>query len=230
MRGIVLSGLLLISTIALADILFEDDFNDGNADGWMEIVPEATYEVNADLRYEFSFDGPENVDAISANYDGPGYMTVPDYSVRAEAIAHDPCDEIAIILRGSSEDTTGYFGMLRFDIGEASIRRLGAGPSWIVLASTSLNLVYEQSYWIRFECLGNMLYMKTWQGAIEDEPEEWLLSVEDETYTDPGFFALMAAAYGGGSYDGEFDNVCVTAPTQYFEHLTWGFIKATSLP
>jgi hypothetical protein len=229
MRCLVLSGLLLISTIALADILFEDDFNDSNADGWLEIEPDATYEANADLRYEFSFDGPENVDAVSANYDGPGYMTVPDYSVRAEAIAHDPCDEIAIILRGSV-DTTGYFDMLRFDIGEASIRRFSAGPGWIVIASTSLNLVFEQPYWIRFECLGNILYMKAWQGTIEDEPDEWLLSVEDETHSDPGFFAIMAAAWGGGSYDGEFDNICVTTPTQDFDHLTWGFIKTTSLP
>jgi len=227
MRGS-LTAAAILTMLCYADILFEDDFDDGNADGWIEIVPEATYEVNGLFRYEMSFEGAENIDAVSANSDIPGQMSLPDYSVLVEVLAHDPCDEIAacvrLVIGGTS--STGYLAMLRFDIGEVSIKRYDGGMTWINLAQTSFSLDYEQLYWLRFECVGDSLLTKVWQDTPGDEPGEWLLAVSDGTYSEPGYFALLAAAYGGGAYDGEFDNVCVTDPTLSMTIRTWSAIKA----
>ena len=41
--------------MALADILFEDDFSDGNANGCLEIEPDTTYEVNTPYIRAFAF-------------------------------------------------------------------------------------------------------------------------------------------------------------------------------
>lgn len=223
-----LTVVTILTMLCYADILFEDDFDDGDADGWIEFIPEATYEVNELFRYEMSFEGSENIDAVSANSDIPGQMSVPDYSVLVDVLAHDPCDEIAacvrLVIGGTS--STSYLAMLRFDIGEVSIKRYDGTGFWVDLAQTSFFLDYEQLYWLRFECVGDSLLAKVWQGASGDEPDEWLLTVSDGTYAEPGYFALLAAAWGGGSYDGEFDNVCVSTPTLSLISTTWSAIKA----
>lgn len=219
--------LLLLSFMPLfGDILFEDDFQDGNADGWIELVPEATYSVNEFFRYEMSFEGTENIDAVSANSDVPEKMSVPDYSVLVEVLAHNPCDEMCICVRvqTSGSTGTGYVAMLRFDIGEISIKRF-EGLGWINLSQLDISLSFEQPYWLRFECVGDSLRTKVWLGTPESEPDEWLLAVADSTFSEPGYFALLAAAWGGGSYNGEFDCVCVTTPSLSLNNRTWGGIK-----
>jgi len=222
-----LTVLTILTMLCYADILFEDDFDDGNADGWIELVAGPVYEVNGLLRYEMSFSSPENVDAVAANSDIPGQMSVPDYSILVEILAHDPCDEIAACTRVTvgGPASTGYLAMLRFDIGEVSIKRFD-GSGWINLAQTSFSLDFEELYWLRFECVGDSLLAKVWQGTSGDEPAEWLLTISDGTYAEPGYFALLAAAWGGGSYDGEFDNVCVSTPTLSLISTTWSAIKA----
>jgi len=64
-------ALLIIAVPALQAqaILFEDDFSDGNADGWTEWDPDGTYEVNADLRYQLSYPGTGDVDPIAVRGD-----------------------------------------------------------------------------------------------------------------------------------------------------------------
>lgn len=224
--------LLLVTGFCAAEILFEDDFDDGDADGWLEVFPEPLYEVSEYLRYEMSFDGAENIDAVSVSSDCfPLQMSTPDYSVLVQVLAHDPCHEMAACVRVdvSGSDATGYLAMLRFDIGQLLILRYDGTPEWIVLETADLFLEYEQSYWLRFECVGDSLLAKAWQGAIEDEPDEWLASTADQTYTCPGYFGLLAAAYGGGPYDGEFDEVLVTTPVLGISPATWASIKAAGL-
>lgn len=220
---------LLTAALCMAQTLFEDDFDDGDAEGWLEVVSGPVYEVNEDLRYEMSYSGSENLDAVSVSSDFfPLQMSTPDYSVLVEVLAHDPCDEMAVCARAnvSGSEPTGYLAMLRFDINQVLLLRYDGTYEWIILDTASFQLGYEELYWVRFQCDGDSFTGKVWQGTVGDEPDEWLVMASDQTYPDPGYFGLLAAAFGTGDYDGEFDNVCVTTPVISLVPSTWAVIKA----
>jgi len=62
----------------LAAVIFQDDFNDGNADGWYTVGP-SNYQVQNE-RYHFSGGGAVN-DATSYRGDTGEMMSTPDYSM-----------------------------------------------------------------------------------------------------------------------------------------------------
>lgn len=52
-----------------------------------------------------------------------------------------------------------------------------------------------QEYWLRLEMNGNLIVGKCWTGNVGDEPDVWDLTATDNSFQNPGVFAL----YGFGS-------------------------------
>jgi len=218
--------LLVLSTVLFSqDILFEDDFNDGNADGWIIIQPEGTYVVNDSLRYDLSYYGSNVVSPSVARGDSAIiYMSVQNYSILVECIPHLPSVALGVGVRFSLGDY-GYVCWIWPSYNDIDIWRHDGSGSWISLGSETFSFNWDEAYWIRFECDGGTLRARAWQHP-NPEPTEWDITVSDSTYT-MGCIALVASGGGsGGPAWGEFDNVVVTSLPNALEHSTWSQIKA----
>lgn len=213
--------------ISAETVYFTDDFNDGNADGWTELPTGAQYEVNQDNRYQFTA-GAGVDQAVSYNSDEPSGMSVSDYSVLSEVCAHSPTHGVSLNVRCNSASDEGYALYIRIYQDQAAIYRLSSAGN-VQLVQASIDLEYDQFYWARFTCVGDSLHGKIWQGELSAEPDSWLLTTTDSFYSNPGYFALLAANIGSQTgIDGEFDNVTVSEPVPlFFRASTWAMIKAT---
>lgn len=218
---------LTISVLMSAELIyFSDDFNDGNADGWTELATGAQYEVNGDLRYQITA-GAGVGDASTYNADGPDGMSVSDYSICAEFCVHSPTHGASFFARYDKSSETGY--SIYFRVHADQIRIYRHDPSFTELVQVDFPFEYDQLYWARFNCNGDSLMGKVWQGELADEPSSWLIAASDSTYTYSGYFMLSAinlTAQNG--IDGEFDNVVVSEPVpQIVQATTWADIKIT---
>ena len=225
------AALALIVSIPIAQtILFEDDFNDGNADGWYEYSTPATYQVNDSLRYEMSYFGSANVYAFSVRGDNGMTMSVEDYSVRLEMITHWPTPLAGTEVRLDADNTTSYTFYLNFTEGNCYIGRYDGPSNWTMLSPPYVftsGLRYSVPYWIRFECEGNALRAKVWQGTTGDEPAAWLISRWDYTYLNNGCMGLATCGHPPEfDFQVEYDNVMVTSIPNALQQTTWGSIKA----
>ena len=219
--------LLVLSTVLFSQtILFEDDFNDGDAIGWMIVQPEGYYYVNDSLRYDISYDGSNQVSPAVARGDSASlFMTVQDYSVLVECIPHQPSIALGIGLRFSLGDFA-YVCWIWPDFDDIDIWRHDGVGSYLVLGSVPYSFDWDESYWVRFECEGGTLRAKAWEDP-DPEPSEWALTVFDYTYINNGCVGLTASAgSSGGPAWGEFDNVVVTTITSALDQTTWSQIKA----
>lgn len=221
---------LLIITVPVLQaqtILFEDDFSDGDADGWTEWNPDGTYEVNTDLRYQLSYPGTEDVDPIAARGDvGGTYMSTSNYSVRAKIIAHDPSDYSAIGVRMVGL-LQGYVAFLRYDYNDVAILRHESEFVYSFLGTMPCGeLNFDEPYWLRFKCDNQYLMVKVWEGTSFQEPDEWLLIVSDTYFSNYGCMILGAVHHDEGACDVEFDNVQVIGYPDALEQSTWAGIKA----
>lgn len=231
MKTFTIALLLLPAMLLGEEILFEDDFSDGYADGWMPLYAEGTYFVNDGFRYDISYDGENDVDPCVIRGDSSSiYMTVNDYSVLLEGIGHAPSDFIGIFIRGSLSHT-GYVMWLRFSSNNVDIFRHDGPGVWSPIASISHDVNLEEYYWLRFECDGDDLRGKVWQGEPGDEPAEWLVTVVDGTWDNYGFAGFVTGKYySNGSSHAELDNVVVTSlDPGALDQTTWAHIKATLL-
>ncbi len=220
--------LVLVPVLTAQVVLFTDDFSDSNADGWLVLMPEGTYLVNDSLRYQISYTGTEDIDPCVVRGDSAGiYMTTNNYSVLLEGVGHDPSDYICVFIRGTLNHT-GYVLYLRFDYNDVCILRHDGPGQWIFLATESHTCSLEEFYWIRFECEGENLRGKVWQGTPGDEPADWLITTIDGTHTNYGFMGFLTGRYyAQGSSDAELDNVVVTSVEPgALEQSTWAGIKA----
>lgn len=224
----VLTLLLVMSiTVALGQaVYFQDDFNDGNADGWFEQVTGAYYEV-VDYKYQFTADSGSFTRALSFNSDNTGGMSVADYSILSEMCAHSPTHAMGSAVRANYSQETGYVAYLRVYQNEVVIYRMDSSGNE-ELAQEPITLDYDQFYWVRFTCIDSLFRLKIWTGVPADEPEDWLISVEDGTYTDPGYFCIGSWNLSSNSgLDAEFDNVTVSEPVPLaLTQLTWAMIKS----
>ncbi len=223
-------ALLVLSTVLFSqDILFEDDFNDGDAIGWIIVRPEGNYFVNESLRYDISYDGTGQVPPTVARGDSASlFMTVQDYSVLAECIPHLPSLLVGVGVRYSLGDY-GYIWCLWADGLSFLILRIDGGPeNWEDLGSIYCPIDWDEHYWVRFECDGGTLRAKVWQDP-DPEPAGWMLEVSDTTYINNGCVVLYATqANGIGPAWAEFDNVVVTTITPgALEQSTWALIKSS---
>lgn len=85
MKKFTIALLILPAILFAEDILFQDDFSDGNADGWIAMFGEGSYFVNDSLRYDISYTGTEYVYPCVIRGDSSSiYMTENNYSVVLE--------------------------------------------------------------------------------------------------------------------------------------------------
>jgi hypothetical protein len=220
--------LVLFTVLAVpvyAEVLFSDNFNDGNADGWTEIpCAGANYTVESG-RYRLYGDGPgsENATGLTMNGDQGGVMSTPDYSIRfnAETLI---TEGFGAGVRFSWADTTGYGVMLMmpgFGNAVGILRTDPGGYVWLEQIPYTVQTGVE--YWIRFEISGDMLGVKVWTGNVGDEPTNWLLTCQDATYSEAGSIALMTS---GNVINTFFDDVEVSDDvTLGFDMTTWGMLK-----
>ena len=222
--------LLALSTVLFSqDILFEDDFNDGDALGWIIVRSEGNYFVNDSLRYDISYDGPDQVPPTVARGDSASlFMTVQDYSVLAECIPHLPSLLVGVGVMYSLGDY-GYICCLWPEGDKFYIWRLdGILEEYVDLGSANCSIDWDESYWVRFECEGDTLRANVWQDP-DPEPAEWMLIVSDTTYINNGCVVLYATNVDGiGPAWAEFDNVVVTTISPgALEQSTWALIKSS---
>lgn len=225
---ILLIVLMVLAPVLIAQtVLFEDDFSDGDADGWTEWNPDGTYEVNEDLRYQLSYPGVEDVDPVVARGDVDDiYMSTNNYSARAKIIAHSPTSYSAIGVR-LSEGLQGYVAYLRYVYNDVCIFRHLSENSYVDIGSAACgDLNFDEPYWLRFKCEDDLFMVKVWQGQSYEEPDEWLLIVSDATYSNNGCMVLAAANSGTGACDVEFDNVQVIGYPTSLDQSTWAGIKS----
>lgn len=230
MKVFTIALLILPAVLFAEEILFQDDFSDGNADGWMPLFGEGSYFVNDSLRYDISYSGPNHVTPAVVRGDSANiYMTVNDYSVLLEAVGYDPSDFIGIYIRGNLGHE-GYGLWLRYGFNDVSIFRHDGPSNYTPIGSVGFPLAYGEFYWLRLQAEGGLLNCKIWQGDVGDEPTDWLLTVFDYTYDNYGFTGFVTGRYSSSSGDSyaEFDNIVVTTVIpEALEQTTWARIKAT---
>ena len=227
----ILITVLIVTSICVSQtIYFEDDFEDGNADGWFEFPSGGTYEVNGEKRYQMSYVGSTNDYCLALRGDVDSVtMSVPDYSVCVEIRGHYPTNIAGVNLRFNVADSTSYACYLNWDLGSFYIGRYDSFYTWTTLTVHSVpgGLNYDTPYWMRFECEDQNLRAKLWQGTAGDEPSMWLLMAVDYTYNANGCIDLDTSGNTPNfDFDVEFDNVTVTPPLTALEQTTWGGIKA----
>lgn len=221
--------LMALAPLAFAqDVLFEDNFDDGNADGWFEMATGATYEVNSDYRYELSYAGPDSDIAFSHRGDLGETMSEENYSVLMEIIGHYPTTITAISVRYMQGTGSAYTLYINYQYDTFYIYKYYTFISGSIIGSSvsfSSGFNYLTPYWVRFECVGSYLRAKIWTGPVSPEPTEWMIVRVDGTFWNTGCMAIESANLYGGDNCMEFDNVVVTSFPVSLESSTWGAIK-----
>jgi len=217
--------LIIISVTSFSTVLVSDDFNDGNADGWIEMPTGALYTVESG-RYCFYQTSSDSAFAASLISDNPGSMSVPDYSCRINASNSDG-DIVGMLARANPFLNQGYAMFADFSENMIILLKVVGVGQGELLAAQAYTLTIEQEYWMRFELNGNLLGAKIWTGTAGDEPVLWNLSATDTSYPDPGMFALIG--YDDDStavIDVSFDDIEITDEiTLELQSDSWASIK-----
>ena len=223
-----LAAVLLALAIPIcAEVLLEDDFDDGDADGWLELPTGATYQVT-DGRYNFLQTSSDTVYAGSVTGDLYGAMSVPDYSVLAK-VEIEAGIMAGLLSRFDFFSASGYLvSLLTESGGILAINRLDQGVPEI-LGYTVVQIVPEQEYWVRMEVAEGQIGAKIWTGGVSQEPANWNLTVMDATYSDAGsvgLFSMDVPEGGVADMNAWFDDFSVEDETSLdFIGSTWGGIK-----
>ncbi len=213
--------------------LFEDDFDDGNADGWTEYstqpdstsyyVDEGRYHMEISTASGFAF-------AFSGDKEGASFwhMSVPDYSLICRTTAIENTQHVGFAVRWQEpfSDQKAYVLWMRYFSDMVSIYRHD-GANIETLGSSAYNLGFGENYWVRFEVYGTLIRGKVWQGDISDEPEDFLISVNDATYMEPGSIGMGCEGTGSELKHAAFDHVIVTDTAWDLAPFTWGGIKGS---
>lgn len=217
--------LLLICSTCFADLLFSDDFNDGNADGWVTSGA-AGFEV-IENQYYIYFQG-ERGNGKTLNGDASGSMSTPDYSILCSILIQ--CGtEAGVIARYTGSDDWYYRMILRPNSSRIVLQRRKDSGVSLELQSVPYSLEHGISYRIRLEVSGDSIRGRIWQGSLEDEPEFWNLEDTDQYQSNPGSFGLFAAGVGKEKipWSSSFDDVVVTTPfPEKLTQVTWASIKS----
>ena len=222
-KGGTLSSIALFIIAMVSTVLFQDDFNDGNADGWFTVGP-SNYQVQ-DGRYHFSGGGAVN-DATSYRGDSGEEMSSADYSMTTDV-------EIDVGIFGGmmvrySEDGL-YNLMLVLSIPHQALNMYRWHWSSIeLLDSYSIPVQAGTTYTMKMQCSGNTYAGRAWLPG-ESEPDEWFVSTTD-TLTRNGSAALFTAGTSKELTDVYlscfFDNVLVETPEPWaLTQTTWAGIK-----
>lgn len=222
---------VLLLTIALSmaysDVLIYDDFEDGMADGWLE-MPGANYQVESG-RYHFQHSSQDTVMAASLTGDVFGSMSVPSYSIRTE-IEIEEGQLAGTLARFDLMEIDGYALTLLTDAGGIMALSRIDGGTIELLSYTFTPISTQKPYWVRFEINGSLMGGKIWTGSTSQEPAYWNLTALDSTYMDPGSVGLIAYDESRGTdaaLEAWFDEFMVEDElTLDLPSTTWGSIKA----
>jgi hypothetical protein len=179
----------------------------------------------------FTHTAPDTVWADSWISDLVGGMSVSDYSCRVNLMANEG-EMFGIVGRGNFTMVQGYGLFVRIDgtdnyLAIVKIEGIGQGQ---VLGVMPVSFSYGQEYWLRLEMNGNLIGGKYWTGNAGDEPVVWNLTATDNSYQDPGVFALFgydSNTGGSASMDVSFDDVEITDETTLdLQSSSWAFVKS----
>ncbi len=229
-----LLALLLVTGLMVnAEVLFEDDFSDGNADGWLEwssgYAANAQYNV-INEEYVLSNSGTGWLPAASHNGDQSGTMSTANYSIVAQ-ITPVNCFRAGILVRGYLPSFRGYLCVIIPSQNYFGISRLTSeGPQPIT--SINMSLYHNQTYWIRFQVEGTSLSGRIWQGTLEDEPASWQLTCSNSQYAEAGRIGCFCCNFGSDDkalLNVRYDNISVSSITTNLDSSTWASIKSSSI-
>ena len=225
--------LVVLAGVCFAATLFEDDFDDGSADGWTEYtthpgsasyyVEEGWYhmEITPANGLVFAFSGDEGASSW--------HMSVPDYTVLCRTRAFSNTQHVGIAARWQEpySNHNAYVLWLRYWPNLVSIYRHDGGANYEILASAPFTLGYDLDYCIRLDVYGDLIQGKVWQGDLSDEPEEFLVSVNDATYMEPGSIGMGCEGSGAELKHAAIDWVIVTDSAYDLALFTWGGVKGS---
>lgn len=214
---------VIAAVFALLSIFFQDDFNDGNADGWFTVGP-SEYSVEGG-RYHFSGGGAVN-DATSYRGDLGEEMSTSDYSMVSD-VEIDVGSLGGMMVRYREDGEYNLLLVLSLPGQSLNLYRW-YWSSIELIDSYSFPVQTGSTYRVRFQCSGDMFAGRAWYPE-EPEPEEWFVSTSD-TLSEPGSAALFAAGVFKDSsrvyLSCFFDNAVVETPEPWhLESDTWAGLK-----
>ncbi len=222
----ILLPLLLIFSVCYGEILFFDDFSDGDDEGWIHFG-NASFDVFNEKYCIFS-QAARGL-GKSINSDGMGFMSTSDYSVIC-SIEMECGTESGILARYENSDEWYYRMILQPNNSRILIQRKIDSGATFGIDEYSIQLLYDTVYFVRFQVSGNLIQGKIWQGSIEEEPDYWQLEASDSVQPNPGYFGVFSGGYGKNmvSWSSLFDDITVSTPiTQNLSHITWASIKSS---
>ena len=216
-------NILFASLLTWFSVFFQDDFNDGSADGWFTVGP-SEFAVE-DGWYHFSGGGAVN-DATSYRGDIGELMSTADYSMTAD-VKIDVGTFGGMMVRYREEGDYNMLLVLSLPGQSLNLYRWYF-DSIELLDSHPMTVSENTPLRVRFQCSGNIFAGRAWNPG-ETEPEEWFVSSSD-TLSQPGSCALFSAGVfkeGSRVYMScYFDNALVETPEPWsLLPETWGMIK-----
>jgi len=227
-RQLIKAFTLLISILSCAygEVLFTDDFNDGDDDGWLR-SGSASWQV---ISGEYHMYTEGKGQGTSFNSDQPGVMSTADYSILA-TINIEAGTNAGIIARFNGPGNW-YYRLILYTAGGGNLkldRKQDGGPTFL-LDEYPLAVNFDTDYMVRLQVSGDMITGRAWTGTLEDEPDVWQVSDQDNLQGEPGSFALTSGGYGKVSWSCKFDDVVVSSPVpMVFTPATWASIKYSYL-
>jgi hypothetical protein len=209
--------------VCFGDVLFSDDFNDGNDDGWVHDGG-ASCEVIHGEYYIHAHGIRGNGKAL--NGDQTGVMSTADYSVLSSLVIE--CGlESGLIARYSGGDHWYYRMVVRPASSRVLLERRKDTGLTVTMDSEDFTIATGSEYWIRLEVEGDSIRGRIWTGSRDREPGEWLLAAADAEQGGAGSFGLFAGGYGKVPWSAIFDDIVVSTPLeQRLLQATWACVKA----
>jgi hypothetical protein len=212
---------LVLVSAAFGDILFQDDFDDGNADGWHEIsmihydVIEGEYQM---------YGGYAENHGISFNGDDSGYMSTPDYS--ATCVITPEVGVFFGMMCRFVEDSDYKIMLVINDLNQSLTLYRWHSAGLTLLDQAAFPVQMNQQYRLRYEVSSDTFRGKAWIGEAGDEPAQWMVSCTD-TMSSAGSVALFCAGISADvSLSCFFDDVVVCDPLSSLSSFTWAAIKS----
>jgi len=216
-------------SICNADVLFADNFSDGDDNGWTH-VGAASYRVISSEYFVYSQGSRGH--GTTLNGDNSGVMSTADYSILCSILVECGA-EAGVLARYTDQDQWHYRIVLKPSISRILLeRKKDSGPT-ITLDQYDFDSSFGSRYWIRLQVCGDTVQGRIWEGSLNDEPDIWHLNAVDAVQSQAGSFGLFAGGFGKNmvSWSSIFDDVIVsTALTQNLSPVSWGFIKQTDHP
>jgi hypothetical protein len=214
----------LLSGISFSEVLFTDDFNDGDDAGWT-CSGTAGFTV---LQGEYFIHSQSTRgQGKSSNGDVSGVMSTSDYSVLC-TIELECGTEAGVAARFEGADQWYYRAVIKPNSGYIQLERKKDSGLTVIMCQYPMSLGYNIKYWIRLQVEGNLIRARLWTGTLENEPAIWQLEDSDSAQQNPGSFSLFAGGYGKSfvSWSSIFDDVSVSTPIeQSLEQVTWASLK-----